>query len=207
MTILNSTRGYGALTKLFHWLIVFLFVFQYLSATIMLRTPDAATTLGVGQDTYFNWHKSLGLVALAVAVVRLANRSVGQLPPWAPTLTTLEQIIIHRVERLLYAAMFIMPLSGFLYVMAGGYGVVLFGLFELPNPIPASAVIASIAKWVHVASAMLLLLPLGTHLGLVLGHHFGLKDRLIDRILPGRSLSPKASQNASKELSSGSTFD
>jgi cytochrome b561 len=187
MPILNSTLGYGALTKLFHWLIVLLFALQYVSATIMLRTPAEATTLGLDQATYYNWHKSLGLVALAVAVARLWNRRTGTLPPWAPTLTALEQTIIHRAEQLLYAAMFIMPISGFLYVMAGGYGVRLFGIFDLPNPIPSSPLLASAANWVHVASAMLLLLPLGTHLGLVLGHHFGLKDRLIDRMLPARS--------------------
>jgi cytochrome b561 len=187
MPILNSTLGYGVLTKLFHWLIASLFALQYLSATIMLRTPAEATALGVDQATYYDWHKSLGLVALAVAVARLLNRRTGMLPPWAPTLTALEQIIIHRTEQLLYAAMFMMPVSGFLYVMAGGYGVRLFGLFDLPNPIPASPLLASAAKWVHAGTAMLLLLPLGTHLGLVLGHQFGLKDRLIDRMLPVRS--------------------
>jgi len=52
MTIFNSTLGYGALTKLFHWLIVLLFALQYLSVTIMLRTPAEATTLGMDQATY-----------------------------------------------------------------------------------------------------------------------------------------------------------
>jgi cytochrome b561 len=191
MPILNSTLGYGALTKLFHWLIAFLFALQYLSATIMLRTPVGATTLGMDQATYYNWHKSLGLVALVVAVARLLNRRTGTLPPWAPTLTALEQMIIHRAEQLLYAAMFIMPVSGFAYVTAGGYGVRLFGMFDLPSFIPESPLLASAAKWVHVASAMLLLLPLGAHLALVLGHHFGLKDQLIDRMLPVRSSATK----------------
>jgi cytochrome b561 len=194
MTMLNSKLGYGALTKLFHWLIVLLFGFQYFSALIMLQTPAEGVTLGLGQDTYYNWHKSLGLVALTVAVARLVNRRAGELPPWAPTLTALERMIMHRAEQLLYAAMFIMPLSGFLYVMAGGYGVLLFGLFDVPRVIPASAVTASIAKWVHVASAFLLLLPLGTHLGLAFGHQFGLKDRLIGRMLPGKSSSANAAQ-------------
>src|SRR5215468_11803726 len=131
MTILNSNLGYGALTKLFHWLIVFLFAFQYLSAKIMLHTPAEATTLGVSQGTYYNWHKSLGLVAALVMLARLANRQIGELPPWAPMLTPLEQRIIHRTEQLLYGTLFIMPLSGILYVMAGNYGVRLFGLWDL----------------------------------------------------------------------------
>ena len=35
-----------------------------------------------------------------------------------------------------------------------------------------------------------LLLPLGTHLSLVLGHYFGMRDRLINRMLPGRTTRP-----------------
>jgi len=182
----NSPAGYGALTKLFHWLIALIILLQYTSANIMLRTPAETTTLGLGQGTYYNWHKSLGLVAFVFVLARLANRRVGELPPWAPTLTPLEQTIIHRTEQLLYGALLIMPLSGFFYVMAGNYGVRLFGLWDMPNPIGPAPQMAQIALWVHVASAMLLLLPLGTHLGLVLGHHFGMRDRLIQRMLPGR---------------------
>jgi len=186
MSLVNSPAGYGALTKVFHWLIALLILLQYTSANIMLRTPAEATTLGLSQDTYYNWHKSLGLVAFLVMLARLANRQIGELPPWATTLTALEQMIIHRTEQLLYGSLLIMPLSGFLYVMAGNYGVRLFGLWDLPNPIGPAPLTAEIALWVHVACSMLLLLPLGFHLGLVLGHHFGLRDRLIHRMLPRR---------------------
>ena len=187
MALLNSKTGYGALTKIFHWSIAALFALQYVSAAIMRRTSDGLTTFGVTQDNYYNWHKSLGLVALAVTVARLLNRRAGALPPWAPSLTKVEKLIIHRAEQLLYAAMLIMPLSGFVYVMAGGFGVRLFGVVDLPNAIGAVPWLAAMAKWVHVASAMLLLLPLGAHLGLVLGHHFGLRDRIINRMLPART--------------------
>ena len=111
MPLVNSPAGYGALTKLFHWLIALLIVLQYTSANIMLRTPAGATTLGLSQDTYYNWHKSLGLVAFLVMLARLANRRIGELPPWAPTLTPLEHRIIHRTEQLLYEALLIMPLA------------------------------------------------------------------------------------------------
>lgn len=187
MTLLNSSRGYGALTKLFHWLIVLLFALQYFTATIMLNTPAGQSTLSLTSDTYYNWHKSLGLVALLIAVARLINRRVGELPPWAASLTALEKMIIHKAEQLLYSAMLAMPLSGYLYVTAGGYGVDLFGIYPLPNLIGPAPLIASVAKVVHVATAFLLLLPLGLHLGLVLGHQLGLKDRIIERMWPASS--------------------
>lgn len=186
MPWLNTESGYGAITKVCHWAIVVLFALQYASATVMMRTGAEATSLGLGQDTWYNWHKSLGLVALALTVVRLWNRRAGTLPPWAPTLTPLEQAMIHHAEQLLYAAMLVMPLSGLVYCMAGGFGVRLFGAVDLPSFIGAWPPLAALAKWVHVASAFALLLPLGLHVGLVLGHQFKLRDRLLDRMLPGR---------------------
>ena len=137
MALHNTSDGYGALTKSLHWLVVALFAFQFAAANIMLRLDDNATAMGMGQSTYYNWHKSIGLVALVVAVVRVLARRRGQLPDWAPTLSERERAFIHRAEQVLYAAMFVMPVSGFLYVMAGGYGVNLFGVWELPNPIGA----------------------------------------------------------------------
>ena len=186
MAMFKTKHGYGGATKVMHWLIALLFALQYTSAAIMLRTPGDGATLGVSQATYYNWHKSLGLVVLVTTVFRLLNRAVGELPPWASTLSPVEKMAIHKAETLLYAAMLIMPLSGFVYVMAGDYGVKLFGIVDLPNPIGPVPLLATVARWVHVGAGILLLLPLGLHLGLVLGHHFGLKDRLIHRMLPHR---------------------
>ena len=86
-------------------------------------------------------------------------------------------------EPLLYAAMLVMPVSGFIYVMAGGYGVSLFGAWEMPNPIGPVGWLASLARGVHVAAAFGLLLPLGLHLGIVIGHHVLGKDGFIRRML------------------------
>jgi cytochrome b561 len=184
MPLLNSPTGYGTLTKLLHWAIAALFLLQYASAAVMLRTPPEGAVLGLSQATQYNWHKSLGLLALVLAVARIANRRAGTLPPWAPTITPIEQMIIYRAEQLLYAAMLVMPLSGFCFVMAGGYGVRLFGAVDLPNPIGYWPLLGMLAKWVHVTSAYLVLLPLGAHLGIVLAHQLGLRDRLLRRMLP-----------------------
>ncbi len=185
MTLLNTQDGYGALTKLFHWLVVALFAFQFAAANIMLRIDAGGTALGLSQDTYYNWHKSIGLVALVVAVLRLVARKHGELPPWAPGLSEAERKFVHRAEQVLYAAMFAMPVSGYLYVMAGGYGVNLFGVLNLPNPIGAWPALAFVAKWIHILASYALLLALAGHLGLVLRHHLILKDGLLYRMLPG----------------------
>ncbi len=186
MPLHNSADGYGAITKALHWLIVALFAFQFAAANIMLRMSENGTVLGIGQSGYYNWHKSIGLVALLVAIARLRARRSGRLPDWAPALSGHERAFIHRAEQVLYTAMFVMPVSGFLYVMAGGYGVNLFGVWELPNPIGSWPSLATVAKWTHIASAYALVATLAGHLGIVLWHTLVLRDGLIWRMLPRR---------------------
>ncbi|HWT10717.1 MAG TPA: cytochrome b/b6 domain-containing protein [Roseomonas sp.] len=183
MPLLNTAEGYGSLTKTLHWLVVALFAFQLASALAMTRMDEDAATM---RDAFYNWHKTLGLVALAVAVLRLWARRAGELPPWAPGLTTFDQRVVHHAERMLYLAMFVMPVSGFVHVMAGGYGVQFAGLFALPNPLPRWEWLAVAAKWTHLGAALLLGAALAAHLGVVLRHTVTLGNRLVHRMLPGR---------------------
>ena len=185
MALLNTQDGYGALTKFIHWLVVALFAFQFAAANIMLRIDGDETALGLTQAAYYNWHKSIGLLALIVAVGRAGSAQRGQLPDWAPTLSARERKFIHRAEQVLYTAMFLMPVSGYLYVMAGGYGVSLFGVWNLPNPIGTHETLAAAAKWTHIAASYALVLALAGHIGLVLRHQLILKDGLLRRMLPG----------------------
>lgn len=183
----NSAAGYGALTKWFHWLIVILFAAQYLGGNIMVAIGFNASFAGIETNTYYNWHKSLGLVALVIAVARILNRRAGELPPWAPTLSSREHTFIHWVEKIFYAAMLIMPISGWFYVMWGHYGVNLFGLWEMPRPLPRDDTLRDVAKWVHIASGWVLLAAMVGHIGLVLRHQLVLKDGLLKRMMPGRN--------------------
>lgn len=186
MGLTNTSEQYGALTKLFHWAIVVLFAWQYVSGNIMLGMERGSIVAGLDQNAYFNWHKSIGLVALAIAVIRLINRKAGKLPAWAPTLRDSEKAFIHRAEQVLYLAMFVMPVSGYIYVMAGGYGVLLFGEWKLPNPIGTNDTLEAIAKWTHILSGYVLAVAVLGHMLLVLYHQLILRDGLLSRMLPGR---------------------
>jgi cytochrome b561 len=94
--LVQYASGYGALTKLLHWLVVVLFAFQFTAANVMQHLDAGATQLGLSQATYHNWHKSIGLIALVVALLRLLARKRGQLPDWAPTLSAGERTFVHR---------------------------------------------------------------------------------------------------------------
>jgi cytochrome b561 len=184
MSWLGTPRRYGRLTKLFHWLIVVLFALQFSGGLIMSRIPAKETVLGLTANDLYNWHKSLGLVALLIAVLRLVARRYGRLPNWAKSLSAGERRFIHRAEQVLYATMFVMPISGYVFVMAGGYGVLLFGRWTLFNPLPKLAWLASAAQWVHMLSAIALGATILAHLALVLRHQLLLRDGLLWRMLP-----------------------
>ncbi|MEO1745153.1 MAG: cytochrome b [Pseudomonadota bacterium] len=186
MALTNNSESYGALTKLFHWLIVILFAWQFFSGNVMTGMERGTLVAGIGQNTYFNWHKSIGLVALLIAVFRIVNRSLGQLPAWAPTLGGGEKVFIHRAEQVLYFVMFVMPITGYLYVMAGGYGVLLFGEWKLPNPIGRVEWLEQSAKWVHIWAGYLLAATVAAHIVLVMRHQLFLRDGLLWRMWPGR---------------------
>ena len=186
MALTNTSERYGTFTKIFHWLIVILFAWQYISGNIMTGMERGQVVSGLTQNDYYNWHKSIGLVALAIAILRIINRSLGNLPSWAPTLSKPEKSFIHRAEQLLYLAMFVMPISGYIFVMAGGYGVLMFGEWKLANPIGKIDSLANIARWVHIISGFILAAAVLSHLFIVFRHQFVMKDGLLRRMLPQR---------------------
>ena len=186
MPLLNTAAGYGGLTKALHWLVVGLFSFQLVSAFIMLRMDEHGVVIGLGQAAWYNGHKTLAIVALFVALGRLWARRAGELPDRAPKLTEFEKRVVHRAEQALYLAMFLMPVSGFVFAMAAGYGVQFAGLWALPNPIGQWEPLGEAARVVHVGGAILLGLALAAHLAVVLRHVFWVRDGLLRRMLPRR---------------------
>ncbi|MFZ1415351.1 MAG: cytochrome b [Defluviicoccus sp.] len=184
MHLLNTPQRYGVVAKALHWLVVAVFLFQYIVATLMLNTRPEETTLGFSQATLYNWHKSIGLVGLLLATIRLTWRKLTPLPEWAACLSAGERRYCHWVETMLYTGMIVMPISGYLYVMAGGFGVHLFSAVHLANPIGKNELMAVAAKWTHIVAAYAVVVSIVGHVGLVLKHQVIRKNPLLQRMLP-----------------------
>lgn len=180
----NSATHYGAVTRFLHWTVFVLFFFQYVSANIMTHLARDKTLFGLTQGHYYDWHKSIGLVVLGLALLRWLWRKLTPLPDWAPTLSEAERLISHRNETLLYGCMFLLPISGYLFVMAGGFGVKLFGLHPLPNPIGKQESLAALALVMHVVLSYAAVVFIAWHVGLGLKHHIFDRDGFLNRMLP-----------------------
>lgn len=184
MQLTNSTTHYGAITRFLHWSVFLLLVYQYLGANLMTRIGSGKTLFWLTQNSYYNGHKSIGLVVLALVALRFAWRKLTPLPDWAPTLTPAERTISHWNEMLLYGCLILMPVSGYLFVMAGDYGIKLFGWHDLPNPIGKQEGLAIFARIVHIVISYVTVIIVAWHVGLGLKHQIFDRDRFLDRMLP-----------------------
>lgn len=184
MQLKNSDNRYGVLTKLFHWLVFIGFVMQYFVAAIMLRIAQSESFWGFTQGMLYNWHKSVGLIIFGIVICRYLWRRFTNLPNWAAGLSSGEKNYIHWVERILYICMFVMPISGYTFVMAGGYGVHFFGVYHLPNPIGKVEWLALLAEYTHYFTAITIVLAWLAHMGLVVKRQFVNRDGYLRRMLP-----------------------
>lgn len=80
--------------------------------------------------------------------------------------------------------MLLLPLSGYLFVMAGGFGVKLFGLYDLPNPLAKQEVLATLTLIIDVVTSYAAIVFIAWHVGLGIKHHLFDKDQFLNRMLP-----------------------
>jgi cytochrome b561 len=80
--------------------------------------------------------------------------------------------------------MFLMPISGFLFVMTGDFGVRFFNRWDLPNVIGVNSTAALITRWTHATTAALLTVALFGHWGIAIRHQRIHRDRYVHRMLP-----------------------
>lgn len=169
----DKTR-YGSISRLFHWGMAFLIVWQMMK--FFDRVNDGEHWIGY---TLVPWHTSIGPLILVLVVLRIAwaLRQKGNRPEQDPAMATL----VNTGHVLLYAAMVIMPVTGALTMIGKGYGLAPFGI-ELVAKGPEVPWMIAVGS-VHSPLAWLLLLMVLGHVGLALVHQFVKKDGVLDRML------------------------
>ncbi len=181
----NTGERFGAPAIALHWLMALLLVGLIASGLYMASMPD------VGFDTrkivLILYHKEAGILALTLALLRLAWRVGNALPALVDTLPRWQQVTARLVHLCFYALMLALPVTGWLMSSAGGFPVSFLSLFELPDLIAASDYrfhgLIAIHQWLGYALLALTLV----HAGAALRHHFLLGDATLRRMLPGTS--------------------
>ena len=165
-----TTNRYSAVTMLLHWAIAIGVIVQWRIAETAEHAPEEA-----GRAIMAN-HFSLGVTILVLVLLRLAWRLVHRPPPLAAHLQPWERMLAKTTHTLFYILLIVMPLAGWVAMSSLGYGVPVWGLFELPAlPVSQSQERAEMIFETHATAGMVLL-------GLVVIHVLGtLKHTLIDK--------------------------
>lgn len=175
----NSADRWGPVSQLLHWAVVLLVVVIAVLGLIMADLPNNPQKLRL-----YSLHKSLGLTVLALMALRLAWRAVAGAP--APVAGTPRWQ--HRAATLthgaLYALLFAMPLTGWLFNYAAGFPLQWFGLFNLPRGAAPDPDLRELAKLLHEGGFWLLLMLVVAHAGAAFHHHLFLRDATLTRMLP-----------------------
>ena len=177
---------YGTTAKVFHWLVLALLFVQYPIGWLM---PDIHRGTNPGAPMTF--HVSLGIVILVLIVLRLAWRLAhpvapeSSLPPW-------QRRTSEAVHWALYALVLATTVTGWLFASFRGWSLSFFYLFPLPMLASDNAAAGKAIDGLHQAMEWTLLVLIGIHVAAAAAHIFIYRDRIVQRMLPGKpSLGPQ----------------
>jgi len=175
-----ATSGYKPLARLLHWLIA-LWIIAMLPIGGIMTGEELSRTV---QNTLYILHKNGGVILMLLMLVRLGYRLMNPPPPLPPTLAQWQVRVAGATHGLLYVMVFVMALSGYIRVRAGGFPVEMLDAIGLPPLVPRSDWLEAAAQRVHGIGRFVLLALLAAHIGAALQHRFIKKDGVFDRMWP-----------------------
>jgi cytochrome b561 len=174
----GTTGRYSALAQLLHWvtaLVIFTTIpFGWIIAHMSRDAPN--------HNAFVFFHKSFGMLALALIIARLVWRGLRKPPPLLDRTAKWEIGLAHATHVFLYLIFIVMPVTGYIASSASGHAVSLFGL-PLPS-LPENKSLAKTANDIHLAGQYLVYFFLAAHLAGIVWHVAFRKDGYLARMLP-----------------------
>ncbi|HET9832414.1 MAG TPA: cytochrome b [Vicinamibacterales bacterium] len=167
-----------------HWAIAALVIFQFAWGWWMQEIPKQP--VGPRVDA-FNLHKSVGMTIFALMVVRLLWRA-GHRPPPLTDVPQWQARVARATHALLYAALIVQPLVGYLGSEFSGFPVKFFGT-TLPSWAGKNAALKDMMSTVHLVTSWVIAATVGLHVAAALKHALVDRNRLLTRMGIGSPLS------------------
>ncbi|MGE3144203.1 MAG: cytochrome b [Pseudorhodoplanes sp.] len=177
---MRHAPAYDSVAKVLHWLVAALIVALYLIGFLM---PSIGR--GMQPGAAMNLHISLGLVALALIVVRLVWRLARPVAP-SPDLPRWQQNVSEAMHWILYALVLAVTLSGWFYVSLRGWTITLFGSIPVPPLTAPGSQLGRTLGLLHENIVWALLAVTALHVTAALAHHLVYRDDVMRRMLGSR---------------------
>jgi cytochrome b561 len=146
-----ETLRYNYAHRLLHWLIVLL-VLGLLAVGALLGNlgfEGLKDLVGLEMtNQLYGYHKTFGIIILALMVLRLVLKRLFRSPAYQPPLSGFERAASLTVHSLFYVALILMPVLGWLGTAAGGFPVQFFDL-TLPGLIPENKALSETLFQLH----------------------------------------------------------
>ena len=182
---------YTRVAMLFHWLV---------AAGIVANVALAWTWPYLGDERVrpaIDTHKSIGITILGLAILRVLWRLTHRPPPFPTRYQLWERRVSGAVHGLLYALIFVMPLTGWImdsaYKDAASHPMALFGLVPWPRIGAIMALDPATKLRVHdlfgaghYYASWALYALVGLHVAGALKHQLVDRHRELQRMWPGR---------------------
>jgi cytochrome b561 len=175
----NDRASWGGPAKAFHWVMALLILVQ-----IALGLMAANWHLSPTQIRLFFWHKSIGMLILALLALRLGWRLANPTPEPPPGTPAWERAAARAGHALLYVLMIVLPATGWIVNSAANIPFRIFYVVPLPALVAPDKALADSVALVHRGLFVLLALVLVAHIGAALRHHFVKRNDILTRMLP-----------------------
>jgi cytochrome b561 len=177
---------YSSAQKLLHWTMAVLIV-------LMVAIGLTMTNLGEGPltNTLYELHKSLGIVVLTLALIRIAVRWTRSAPPLEP-MPEWQRKAAYASHYSMYALIVLVPLMGWIATSYCCKPVKLFWTVPVSLPIPDAPTMEAARPLflIHFTLAFTLAAIATIHVTAALHHHFVRRDATLRRMLPGGDQRP-----------------
>ena len=143
------------------------------------RIPPSIEVLGAA-----NLHRSVGLVVLVLASIRLVWRVFETPPGWPLTMHRHEILLARIAHAAFYVLLFALPLTGWVLATLGARRLSFLGLFDLPQlSLPGLSPQENLLKELHELLFHVLFWLGVLHVVAALKHQFVDRDRELRRML------------------------
>jgi cytochrome b561 len=188
MKLGNTPHRWGAVARIFHWVLAVLVAAQLILGwrQAYLQDDDPA-----GSTAVLFIHYQLGILMLALVLMRLAWRIANPAPEPLPSEPGWRRRVADGVHWTFYGLLLAMPVTGYVvwahmspYVRIDA-PMDVFGLFTVPmlfTP-PEDDTLRIWTSYAHQYFSWALVGLIGLHLSAAAWHQFVVKDRILDRML------------------------
>jgi cytochrome b561/polyisoprenoid-binding protein YceI len=184
MKLNNSEESYGLIHQALHWATALLILSLLPMGVYMHELPMQNTAQINDKVWLYSLHKTLGISALTVAVLRIIWAKSQPHP--RPLHGGMEGFAASTVHNLLYVAIIAMPVMGWLHhAAAEGFAPIWWPLSQDLPFIPKSVELSNFFKTAHFITGIVLVVSLFLHIAGAVKHVVIDKDDTLSRMVPG----------------------